>query len=130
MSQMRLSTEARAEESQGMTCGASAGCAYRDPVTGLAVTLPQGWEISPPFFYETAAGASAQLPSATFAKPSGGTFVYIILNPRQWMASNGPCVDTPAGELCRAESADVGYLGAFEVIRASRQTCPMPYSFR
>lgn len=107
------------KEFEGMSCENPAGCAYDDPATGLSLLLPDGWKIQPPFFYETAGGAGARLPSATFEKPNGAAFDYFQLNPRQWMASSGPCVETPAGELCRAESADVAYLGAFEVIRSS-----------
>lgn len=108
-----------AQESQGMTCGAPSGCAYHDPVTGLALILPQGWEIDAPFFYETAGGAKARLPSASLSRTVGGELQQIMLNPRQWMAASGPCTDTPAGELCRATSTDVAYLGAFEVVRSS-----------
>lgn len=114
-----LVIETAHDEFEGKSCEHPAGCTYHDTVTGLALTLPSGWKIQPPFFYETAAGARASLPSATFEKPNGASFDYIQLNPRQWMASSGPCVETPAGELCRAESADVAYLGAFEVIRSS-----------
>jgi hypothetical protein len=114
-----LSTEAQAEDSEGMTCSSSAGCAFLDPLTGLALTLPRDWEITPPFFYETAGGAKARLPSATLARPADDGFQHIMLNPRQWMASSGPCVETPAGDLCRANSVDTAYLGAFEAIRAS-----------
>lgn len=108
-----------AQESQGMTCQAPSGCAYHDPATGLALILPQGWQIEPPFFYETAAGAKARLPSATLLRSVGGELQQIMLNPRQWMAASGPCTDTPAGGLCRVTSTDVAYLGAFEVVRSS-----------
>ena len=108
-----------AQESQGMACRAPSGCAYHDPVTGLALILPQGWEIDAPFFYETAGGAKAGQPSASLSRTVGGELQQIMLNPRQWMASSGPCIGTPAGELCRATSTDVAYLGAFEVVRSS-----------
>lgn len=111
-------------EAGGLRCGQPVGCAYRDTITGLALTLPAGWTIQPPTIYETAAGARAALPSATFEKPNGTAFDHFHLNPRQWMASAGPCVETQAGELCRAESADVAYLGAFETIRASLELPP------
>ena len=108
-----------AQESQGMACRAPSGCAYHDPVTGLALILPQGWEIDAPFFYETAGGAKAGQPSASLSRTVGGELQQIMLNPRQWMASSGPCIGTPAGELCRATSTDGAYLGAFEVVRSS-----------
>ena len=122
-----------AQESQGMACRAPSGCAYHDPVTGLALILPQGWEIDAPFFYETAAGAKARLPSATLLRNAGGELQQIMLNPRQWMAASGPCTDTPAGGLCRVTSTDVAYLGAFEVVRSSLRvttasTAPDPSS--
>ncbi|WP_256376582.1 VWA domain-containing protein [Stappia sp. TSB10GB4] len=114
-----LTSGERAQESQGMACRAPSGCAYHDPVTGLALILPQGWEIDAPFFYETAGGAKAGQPSASLSRTVGSELQQIMLNPRQWMASSGPCTGTPAGELCRATSTDGAYLGAFEVVRSS-----------
>lgn len=93
-----------------VTCNRPAGCGYRDPQTGLVVTLPGGWSIDQPVFYQTAGGHVADLPTTRFTRPAAGVdtamagaaaATVIALNPRQWQAANGPCVETAAGSLCR-----------------------------
>lgn len=114
-----LSTEQRAEESQGMNCEATSACAYHDPITGLAANVPPGWRVTPPHYSETATGAPASFPSATFSQPVGGIFQHIMLNPGDWNPTYGPCVQVAIGRLCRSAMGDVGYHTDFETIRAS-----------
>jgi hypothetical protein len=114
-----LSQGGRAEDSQGMNCHAAAGCAYRDPVTGLSLTLPDGWEVTPPFYRETAGGGRPKGPSATFSQPVGAIFQHIMLNPSDWNAAYGPCVASAAGDLCRSQMGDFAYHRDFETIQSS-----------
>lgn len=73
-------------------------CDFRDPVTGLAFTLPGGWVADQPSLAAmTATGPES--PQAEFFE-AGGNLNQFILNPRQWLADNGPCFTTRAGELC------------------------------
>lgn len=81
----------------GQSCAGSADCALQDAVTGLGVALPAGWSAGEPFFYTTAAGVVAERPSVEFTAPSGGI---AALNPRQWAADLGACVEIDAGPLC------------------------------
>jgi hypothetical protein len=49
----------------------------------------------------------------------------IALNPRQWIAQNGPCLDIQAGQLCRFEPANAETLAAFDMLsRTLRDTAP------
>ena len=114
-----LSREARVEESQGMDCQSAGPCAYHDPVTGLAMTLPPGWRVTPPYYSETATGAPANFPSAAISQPVGGIFQHIMLNPGEWNPAYGPCDAVPVGRLCRSQMGDIAYHRDFETIRAS-----------
>ena len=114
-----VSTAQRAEESQGMDCQAARPCSYHDPVTGLALTLPSGWRVTPPYYSATATGATASYPSAAISQPVGGIFQHIMLNPSDWNPAYGPCVEVPVGRLCRSEMGDIAYHRDFETIRSS-----------
>ncbi|MBN9023411.1 MAG: VWA domain-containing protein, partial [Rhizobiales bacterium] len=113
-----LSTEQQAAESQGLDCRAGP-CAYHDPVTRLALTLPGGWRITPPYYSETATGARATLPSATFSQPVGGIFQHFMLNPSDWNPVYGPCVEVSVGRLCRSAMGDIAYHRDFDMVRTS-----------
>ena len=91
----------------GQVCAGPEDCALQDAATGLRVALPAGWTPSEPFFYTTAAGVEAERPSVEFTSPAGAM---AALNPRQWAADIGPCVEIDAGPLCsdvkEAEATD------------------------
>ncbi|OJF98216.1 vWA domain-containing protein [Pararhizobium antarcticum] len=107
-------------EDTGYLCEQAVPCAHQDVETGLSFLLPTGWHTDFPLFYETAGGAQSELPSVTFFGPANGDEIpTIVLNPRQWVASNGPCVDVSMGKLCRFESQSTETLSAFEIIRAT-----------
>jgi hypothetical protein len=92
----------------GQACAGPAECALQDAVTGLRVALPAGWRAGEPLFYTTAAGVVAERPSVEFTAPSGAM---VALNPRQWAADLGACVEIDAGPLCREAKAaeDAGF---------------------
>lgn len=81
-------------------CTQSQGCAFSHQASGISVVLPNAWALSEPFFYETAGGARSDLPSASFFSDEAGQRQTIELNPRQWLASNGPCRIIGANALC------------------------------
>src|SRR5690606_26562297 len=68
--------------------------------SGISLTLPDGWAMSEPYFYETAGGASSDRPSARFFAEKSGQVLNIELNPRQWLDSNGPCRAIGTSQLC------------------------------
>jgi Ca-activated chloride channel homolog len=96
----------------GQVCAARGDCALQDAATGLRVALPAGWVPAEPLFYTTAAGVVAERPSAEFTSPAGAM---VALNPRQWAADLGPCVEIDAGQLC--SDAKVGEADDFARIR-------------
>ncbi|WP_193336903.1 VWA domain-containing protein [Devosia beringensis] len=107
-------------EDTGYFCEQAVPCAHQDVETGLSFLLPAGWYTDFPLFYETAGGVQSELPSVTFFGPANGDEIpTIVLNPHQWVASNGPCVDASMGKLCRFESQSTETLSAFEIIRAT-----------
>lgn len=81
----------------GQACAGPEDCALQDAATGLRVALPAGWLPGEPFFYTTAAGVVAEAPSVEFTAPAGAV---VALNPRQWAADLGACVEIDAGQLC------------------------------
>ena len=67
-------------------------------IDGLALTLEQGWSMTPPAWISATAGAHVlEQPRVDFFGPEGAT---LHLNPHQWLASNGPCMASDAGALC------------------------------
>ncbi|WP_127105186.1 vWA domain-containing protein [Pararhodobacter zhoushanensis] len=66
---------------------------------GLSATLEQGWSMTPPAWVSATAGAHPlSAPRVDFYGPGGAS---LHLNPHQWLVSNGPCIETAAGLLCR-----------------------------
>jgi len=108
-------------EDTGYFCAGAVPCPHTDPQTGLFFLLPAGWYTDFPILYETAGGARADTPSMTVFGPADGASAgaTIVLNPRQWLASNGPCSDVGMGRLCRFETDSPDALTAFEILKAS-----------
>lgn len=107
-------------EDTGYFCEQAVPCAHQDVETGLSFLLPAGWHTDFPYFYETAGGVQSELPSVTFFGPANGDEIpTIALNPHQWVALNGPCVDVSMGKLCRFVSQSTETLSAFEIIQAT-----------
>lgn len=78
-------------------------CMITDAATGLSFALPQGWVADLPTLEAYTAGGAAGTPRVTFMRESDDQIDTIVLNPRQWVAMNGPCLDVPAGQLCQFE---------------------------
>lgn len=87
------------------TC-AQAICAWTDPASGLTIPLPMGWSVtSPEFETASATPTSMDLPSLSLFGPDGQE---LRLNPRQWLDSNGTCLETSGlGRLCQFADADI-----------------------
>ena len=97
------------------------GCVVNHAATGISLTLPNNWSMSEPYFYETAGGARADLPTATFFAEDFGAVISVELNPRQWMESNGPCRSVGANQLCMVNGQGMGAEIGFEGIASSLQ---------
>src|SRR5690606_12163396 len=77
------------DEDSAFACSNTpAGCRISHALSGISLTLPDGWAMSEPHFYETAGGASSDRPSARFFAEKSGQVLNIELNPRQWLDSN------------------------------------------
>lgn len=96
-----------------------AGCPVNHEASGISLTLPNNWSMSEPYFYETAGGARADLPTATFFAEDLGKVISVELNPRQWMDSNGPCRSIGANQLCMFGGQGMGAEIGFEGIASS-----------
>ena len=99
--------------------GSPAGCTVVHEASGISLTLPENWSMSEPYFYQTAGGALADLPSTSFFTEDSGDIISVELNPRQWLASNGPCRAIAANELCMFSGQGAGAETAFESIATS-----------
>jgi len=109
-----------------ITCrGHPAGCPIAHEASGISVTVPENWSMSEPYFYQTAGGALADLPTTTFFTEDFGNVISVELNPRQWLQSNGPCRTIGASQLCMFSGQDTGADTGFESIASSiRITSP------
>lgn len=108
------------DEDVALVCAnAPQGCEVRHDASGISVTLPNNWTMSEPYFFETAGGARADLPTATFFSEESGEPVSLELNPRQWLASNGNCRPVGASQLCNYVGQGPTSDMAFEIIYAS-----------
>lgn len=81
-------------------CDGELPCSVADEFTKLRLILLPNWTMQDPYPLETAAGVTSNLPSTLFGI-AGRNEPLVALNPRQWDAMLGPCVDTQAGQLCR-----------------------------
>ena len=108
------------EDGAAFRCtGSPSGCPVNHAASGIALTLPNNWSMSEPYFYETAGGARADIPTATFFSDEFGRRVSIELNPRQWPASNGTCRPVGSSELCNHAGQGLNGNMGFELIHAS-----------
>lgn len=111
-----------------ITCtGNPAGCPIAHEASGISLTLPENWSMSEPYFYQTAGGALADLPSTSFFTEDFGNVISVELNPRQWLQANGPCHTIGANQLCMFSGQGTGADTGFESIASSiRITSPEP----
>ena len=87
------------------SCDDPAPCRVQDGRVSLEWAMPAGWASEEPFYYTTAGGAQAEHPTVHMGRMHDGAF-NVALNPRQWDAQLGPCVEVPQGMLCH-EATDV-----------------------
>jgi|GEM_PF-3631762 len=64
--------------------------------------------MSEPYFYQTAGGALADLPSTTFFTEDFGNVISVELNPRQWLQANGTCRAIGGSQLCMFSGQGTG----------------------
>lgn len=77
-----------------------AGCPHVDARTGLRLVVPDGWSMTQPFVYETRAGVAASVASATLFHAHDSGMLVIEINPRQWTAMRGDCLDAGVHRIC------------------------------
>lgn len=88
-------------------CLGAHDCPRRDEGTGLVFVLPRGWVADAPLAGPLTTGAAGgDGPVQVDFLQAGGNLQTLVLNPRQWLAGNGPCVATRAGALCHWRDAD------------------------
>ncbi|MBD8893187.1 VWA domain-containing protein [Labrenzia suaedae] len=95
--------QALSNDQIGYSCDGPYPCPFTDPVTGLAFALPVGWYTDKPSLGRTLAGSANGTPVITFYSPQEVPDTY-VLNPSQWLDSNGPCQDVKAGRFCRFDT--------------------------
>ncbi len=104
----------------GYRCTGKPLCSLGDDATGLGMMLQDGSATDAPLFMETAAGVRAATPMVSLLDISGATEeVIAVLNPLQWLESNGTCTDTPAGPFCIFAGITPAQADAARVIAAS-----------
>lgn len=108
-------------EDVGYACPADNGvpCIFDDEQTGLLFALPPGWFTDFPTRAAWIAGDSSTDGPVrlTFYSPASPTPDTVVLNPRQWIAINGPCISLQAGELCAFEPGSALLEPGLEVLR-------------
>jgi hypothetical protein len=102
---------------------AGTGTPLTDAATGLSLSLPNGWSVAEVFFAETAGGIRANHPTATFAGPEGRV---LVLNPLQWVNSNGTCLESTLGPLCVFGAEDAETDAALAIILPSLALAAAP----
>ncbi len=104
----------------GYPCKGKPLCSVGDKASGLSLLLQDGYRTDQPLFLETAAGVRSATPTfSLFAKAGGAEQMIAILNPSQWLGSNGTCVDTVAGPYCTFAGLDAHEEKAARVVGAS-----------
>ncbi len=97
-------------------CDGAETCEFEDALTGLAFALPPGWSAGPAWFYETAGGARADLPTVEFYGPGEEEASAVSLNLRQ-AGQGGRCEETAAGSLCLRDPEAPGAGVAFALLK-------------
>lgn len=111
-------------QSYAFVCQDALQCVYEDADIGLIMILPSGWAADQPTRASlTAGGPKGPLRVNLFdtADPTQA----MALNPHQWIAMNGPCLDVQPGQLCHFTPATESTLLALEFVQRSiRDTKP------
>jgi Ca-activated chloride channel homolog len=111
-------------DATGFVCEGDFNCTVENAEVGIILVLPPGWATDVPTREAATVGGQDGAVRMTISDPSDAADM-IVLNPHQWIAANGPCVDVQAGTLCRFEPASEAGLAAFELVqRTVRDTAP------
>jgi len=107
----------------GYRCNGKPICGMTDLATGLGMILPDGYGTDMPLFAQTAAGVRADAPMVSVLDITGATAeVIAVLNPLQWLESNGTCVGTEAGQFCTFAGLTAAQADGARVIGTSIMT--------
>lgn len=108
------------EDAIALRCSESATCAYCDPETGLAATLPKGWALERPYRADLGGGTLADAVSTVFFEDIEGDGAAVwFLNPVDWVADDSsPCRDVTLGVMCTFDASPAAE-AAFAVIAPS-----------
>lgn len=113
-----------ATDTTGFVCDEPGNCVYEDTAAHILSVIPYGWVTDIPVREGYVAGGDRGLVRLVLHHPSRPDEA-IVLNPRQWIDQNGPCVDVQAGQLCHFTPAGPETLAGFDLIRRSlRDTAP------
>lgn len=119
-------TTGAAGDDVAFACPAGNGvpCFFDDPSTGLVFALPPGWVTDLPT-REAATAGGWPGPVRVMFFSTGDPVETVVLNPHQWTAMNGPCIDIQPGQLCRFASHSAEMARAFDILgRAIRDMGP------
>ena len=97
-------------------------CYYTEPESGLSFARPQGWSLREPYFYTTAGGARADMPTITLVSPDGQDAIDLNLRQRTTMYST--CYDLPMGLLCAFNDSPDSWISALELMRDTLSITP------
>lgn len=125
-----MKSEAAAQPETVARCDQPEGCAVTQG--RLSVILPGGWSMTRPDFSGVVGDAApSDLPRVQFFGTAAKE--ELRLNPRQWLESNGPCVDTLAGPLCYFKDAPASVTtpaliigGTLKVAKDDATLAPVP----
>ncbi|WP_253382221.1 VWA domain-containing protein [Notoacmeibacter sp. MSK16QG-6] len=113
-------------ERSGYSCDSPSPCRFFDAGTGLAWTLPPGWNAEVPYFYTTAGGSKADQPTLTMTtRPDRPDRFGATLNMRQRSSDLGPCIELTIGVLCHDNTSDADDLADFAIIKTSLEAKTM-----
>ena len=87
---------------------------FNEPTSGVKFDLPAGLTVTETYFYTTAGGAVASVPTVILANAGGEDVIW--LNMRQISAMVAECFDTDAGNLCLDRTASGIDRGAFQIV--------------
>ncbi|MBU2159636.1 MAG: VWA domain-containing protein [Alphaproteobacteria bacterium] len=121
---MPIEVEPPLSEDIGFTCDDAVQCSFEDPEAQIIGVLPAGWVTDVPTREAYVTGGDRGLVRMSFFNPDAPENA-VILNPRQWLETNGPCLEVQPGLLCRFEPASAETLAAFDMLKLLlRDTAP------
>jgi len=108
---------ATVDDDVAYSCPADNGvpCFFEDSATGLVFALPPGWLTDFPT-REGATAGSQTGPVRIIFFSKAEPVETVVLNPRQWVTTNGPCLEIQPGSLCRFDSDSTEMARAIEVL--------------